>query len=109
MDNKYKEDLLKAIELAQNPGKCEYFVDGKPMCVMGQLAAMNGAKEEDFEAVKEECIPRVLESDGVVKKYFENYPSDLLDNLQINWDCTDKNEEETKEMLVGLVNSYGEE
>jgi hypothetical protein len=106
MDNKYKEDLLKAIELAQNPGKCEYFVDGKPMCVMGQLAAINGAKEKDFLFVKEQCIENILLCDNAAKQYFENYPDGLLSSLQVNWDCTDKDEEETKKILVDLVNSY---
>ena len=37
-----KEKLLKAIEQAKNPGKCNYFFDGKACCVVGQLAALEG-------------------------------------------------------------------
>lgn len=36
------EKLHRAIDLAQGPGRCRYTEDGKPCCVIGQFAALNG-------------------------------------------------------------------
>lgn len=104
-----KQNLLKAIELAENPGECEYFSEGKPSCVVGQLFVLEGAKEEEIRYCNDKAISNVLNMSDHLTKYLDDYPVDLLELLQDNWDSClsiDEKLSDRKNRLVELVNNY---
>ena len=106
-----KQNLLKAIELAENPGECKYFSDGKPSCVVGQLFALEGTKEEELKGFNGNSIYYLLNISEctTLSKYQDNYPIRLLERLQDLWDGELDSEEdidERKARMVELVNNY---
>jgi hypothetical protein len=110
--NMNKQNLLKAIELAENPGECKYFSDGKPSCVVGQLFALEGAKSEEFNGIiNTKPIGTIHENKefAKVKHYLYGYSTDILDDLQSMWDNNLDSEEdidERKAQMVELVDNY---
>jgi len=108
-----KENLFKAIELAVNPGQCQYFSDGKPSCVIGQLFALEGTQENELKEFNGNSIYYLLNyaECSTLLKYKDNYPIMLLDRLQDLWDNNLDSEEdldERKQRMVELVDNYEE-
>lgn len=104
-----KQNILKAIELAENPGGCKYFSEGLPSCVVGQLFAMEGAKEEEFKGFNESSIFNCLDKSQNLQNYLKDYPGRLLERLQDCWDFPlDTNEtiSDRKNKLIELVINY---
>ena len=109
-----KQNLLKAIELAEDPGQCKYFSEGLPSCVVGQLFVIEGAKEEEFASIeglntKSICDLNKAKQFQTVKHYLSQYSRDLLNVLQCCWDRDlEPNESlsDRKNKLVELVINY---
>lgn len=84
-----KDNLLRAIALAQKPGSCLYIHEGKPCCVIAQLLLLEGGDLEDIKASwidNGEHIPiHRVENRGRLAKY----PIKVLKQLQAIWDYPD--------------------
>lgn len=78
------EKVNKAIELAQEPGACKYMVDGKPCCVIGQLAALEGVPANVLDT--ELTVSALIKLNKLPE--FASYPRELLFLLQRKWDCS---------------------
>lgn len=105
-----KQNILKAIELAENPGGCKYFSEGKPSCVVGQLFVIEGAKEEEFKECNYTGIGSTDSVLSSVMHYLDGYSIDLLDDLQSMWDCDlgpEEDLDERKARMVELAINYG--
>jgi hypothetical protein len=102
MKNKNKIELLnKAIDLAQGPGKCQYVIDDKPGCVIGQLCALQGVEIAQMSTwarwmfvsppstrdINQKFIPYDM-SGGVKEIFNKQFERDLLQELQTMWDRT---------------------
>jgi len=111
-----KEKLLKAIELAQGPGKCLYVVDGEPCCVVGQLAALENIPASFFDGVIEIKVGSTTfeyERNGRSIDVFSDllakldYNEKMLERLQNIWDFSGKEDVETcKQQMRDIVNEY---
>lgn len=82
-----KDNLLRAIALAQKPGSCLYIHEGKPCCVIAQLLLLEGGDLEDIKASWIDWgnvhIPiHKVENRGRLAKY----PIKVLKQLQTIWD-----------------------
>lgn len=79
------EKLNKAIDLAEEPGGCRYAIDGKPCCVIGQLAVLEGVPVSELDSaygielfLKRGCLSPI--------SALAAYPLDLLICMQVRWD-----------------------
>ena len=79
------EKINKAIELAQEPGACKYMVDGKPCCVIGQLAALEGVPAVVLDRT-EFTVSALIKRNQLPE--FASYPREFLYLLQRKWDCS---------------------
>lgn len=107
-----KNLLLEAIEKAQGRGKCEYFSDGKPRCVIGQLASLNGTTKEELyewdflrghEGSINSSVKTVLTL--IEPESLQPFDSGLLISLQVCWD-TYESDESAKAAMVSLVEAH---
>ena len=83
------ENVRKACELAKLPGGCTYVADGKPACVIGQLAVLEGCTVEqlsDFEQDNLNVAVLFLLDEEPFKTKLAKYNSSFLDMLQMEWD-----------------------
>jgi len=104
-----KEKLLKAIDLAQGPGKCLYVVDGKPCCVVGQLAILEGVAIDFFEQRnKMGCRYNELSIGPFTELTSElDYNECMLQKLQSIWDgAGEEDVEKYKQQMRDVVNEY---
>lgn len=80
-----KENLKKAIELANGAGSCQYRTEeGEPSCVIAQLYVLEGGDVNDLQ---EDCSVETLA--GTSDKFCEilkDYDMTLLNRLQMEWD-----------------------
>lgn len=93
-----KQKLHAAIDLAQGSGGCRYTMDGRPFCVIAQLAALEGVPVEQLQvwdcqerevgssATSSASVYEVLESNLPGSEVLKTYPPDLLASLQETWD-----------------------
>jgi hypothetical protein len=79
------ENIKKACELAQGAGECEYVIDGKPCCVIGQLYSLEGFDISNLEG-NITCWHNVSlrNKDIIDRKYGEL----KLERLQSFWDSS---------------------
>lgn len=91
MKQKEINNLRKAIDLAEKPGGCKYVRNGKPCCVIAQLAVLEGIPVEQiskwdvskFPGIGSLLLePLVNGASAITSKY----PIILLNNLQGVWD-----------------------
>jgi hypothetical protein len=117
MLTKYQK-VLKAIQLAKKPGKCQYIDNDKPCCVVAQLASLEGysvshLKTWDYpvkvgEGANSSSIHAVF-SDGKGKTLRKKYDSKLLQELQRLWDGGEhKDIKILKKDMVKLTNEHFE-
>lgn len=82
MTKRQIEKLREAIRLAEGPGECKY-CNGGPLCVIGQLAAIEGIGVVRMRTWGTSGI-----RDGATDfgRRLEAYPPALLERLQRIWD-----------------------
>jgi len=88
MKQKEVNNLRKAIDLAEKPSGCKYVVDGKPCCVIAQLAVLEGIPVEDISKWDRQnsCGIGVLPLTNGVDVLVRKYPREVLVNMQGAWD-----------------------
>lgn len=88
-----KENLYKAIELAQGQGVCRYVDDAKPCCVIAQLIHL---EKGDISLINKEhndiSISHLMRKNDHVRQTLSGYPLDLLIDLQDIWDSVTVND-----------------
>lgn len=77
------DKLNKAIDLAEEFGACIYTQDGKPCCVIAQLAALEGIDVKRLD-VNLKSIDAYLRTERF--KELDVYPREFLVGLQNIWD-----------------------
>ena len=94
-----KNNLLQAVERATQPTECLYIVDGKPCCVIAQLAVLEGInvdtiakwdtahKDNTGEEVSE-AIETLLDNKTRGIGPLQKYPKALLKRVQLIWDTS---------------------
>lgn len=107
--------LNTAIDRARRPGSCQYAHGGKPCCVIGQLAALEGASVSTLERW-DGCMSfngGGLDASDIVTLIEEEvaddfgYPSQLLNDLQGVWDCEEGlTDDETREEMRKIVANW---
>ena len=89
-----KKKLVEAVLLAKGPGECNYVINGRPGCVIGQLGAICGAKVSDL-CFWDDCEAWEVHSGStgvesllmyVDPVALRDYPARLLAQLQCIWD-----------------------
>ncbi len=125
LTEKQKQELHKAIEKAKQPGACRYASEAvaSPLCVVGQLAHMQGVSVETLRKwdkhigvkVQGPGISELVEAAMPGTEKLEGFPVDLLERLQSKWDYGvtqihghDKEDSEKvlREMMHAAVDSY---
>lgn len=98
-----KDILHRAIDLAKGYGECEYTMDGKPCCVIGQLAFLTGCSinkmgEWSGQTVDNEDVPNFIG----INKYF-------LKQIQRIWDGTGErmDPERARDKMHNMVDNLG--
>lgn len=85
------ENIKKACELAAEPGRCRYTNGNEPICVIGQLAVLEGCTVAELTEFQENCNGNNTASDLVkfepFKSKLEKYDSGMLRSIQQYWDC----------------------
>lgn len=100
-----KENLYKAIELAQGVGKCEYVVNDKPCCVIAQLITLEGGNVRNIPVEDNGCgIFSLIEKNRYIAELLVKYPKNLLIELQEIWDSNNI-EEEAKILMKKVVDN----
>lgn len=89
-----KDKLLLAIERAEEPGACKYFdSDGKPLCVVGQLIAI---EQPDFvirSNYNTQGVPILSDAHPKLRSIFSQYGMMLLNDIQNIWDAPQERDE----------------
>jgi len=101
------DNVIKAIDLAQDAGKCNYVLNnGSPCCVIGQLIHLEG-DEIKLVAITRERINHVLET--VKLPNISKYDVSFLYHLQLMWDevsfCAGFSEDDIKHKMKTYVDS----
>ena len=99
MKQELKDNLLKAIEAAVNPGGCVYMDDGEPCCVIAQLAYMEGVPKSNLSnwdaapGLAGSDIGSLLNASRVsypkAHALADKYGADRLIHLQGMWDMSE--------------------
>ena len=98
---KLRENLKTAIKLAKKPGACEYHLNGKPCCVIGQLMHIENM---DLN-VPNISIDVLFETKPKSFAKLKKYPLRLLSDLQFEWDGGDTSKQAKINMLA-MVDKY---
>lgn len=110
MNKRLKENLYKAIDLAQGSGDCLYVCNERPHCVIAQLAFIEGISIEEMKTwSRNSCnvtigIHEVLESKEL--KNLSKYNWSLLVKLQNIWDMRIASEDNLKGEMKRVVDKY---
>jgi hypothetical protein len=80
--NALRSNLELAIDRAEGFGVCKYVSQGRPVCVIAQLGAIEGVSIEEMERWNGSIIRSVYPK---VPK-FRKYNKELLTELQVIWD-----------------------
>ena len=91
------DKLNKAIELAREPGSCQYVTDGEPCCVIAQLYILEGGTVDELRQWRSTVISHVLYE--VNPPQLASYPKDLLADLQYTWDAGCNDAETRREIM----------
>ena len=101
MSDERKANLRRAIRNARGPAQCMYVFNGKPWCVIGQLASLEGVTVESLS----EWVGFIeLIDDSAAKSLLDRYGTDLLSNLQGIWDDDDETAATKRFEMRELVN-----
>jgi hypothetical protein len=106
------EKLKQAVANAQGQGQCAYVIDGKPGCVIGQLAVLEGVSAESLQQWPSSKIWALLKLDGGESapqcSVLKEYPATLLQGLQDEWDDKffERSEEQVREAMLERIQDF---
>jgi hypothetical protein len=93
-------NIREAINKAQGPGLCEYQIKGKPACIIGQLASIEGTSPRTMERWEGAEVGKTN------PKSLRHYPMDLLQTLQETFDGEKCPVKEARKELRFVLEGY---
>jgi hypothetical protein len=96
-----KIKLITAIDKAEGHGSLAYTVEGRPACVIAQLALLEGASVNLIKKWDDSVF--VILGKSSTPKGLKEYPSKLLQYLQFLWDDRTINHTVARERMRELV------
>jgi hypothetical protein len=103
-----KEKLLLAIEQAAGPGDCIYVYGNQPVCVIGQLGAIEGVSIKRMEEWGNYDDGSAIGDLYYDVPEFQKYPRVLLKELQEIWDMADDWIYAKREMVDLVTKDYAD-
>lgn len=98
LTTKTLDKLLEAIRLAEGPGGCRYEKGGRPCCVIGQLAYIDGVPVDTLRGWDVFTDDQSLGIGEIEPDNLAHYPMGLLENIQGLWDGYDERDESVEEV-----------
>ncbi len=87
-----ENNVLLAIDSAEEAGTCEYVINGQPCCVIAQLAVIEGVTTDTMESWRHsggDGDPKSMIVGDVLDSFdtpLDEYPRALLVSIQAVWD-----------------------